>query len=198
MADGCDCQITYEPVEIWLKPLLATGAEDPAATWYESDSIIDFDITPNIEAGKESILRCGGKIKNVMQEPDELKGAGLKVTFCCQNAEIENIINGSVGTITYDASSPPCAIGYEEPTLADQANALPYEVKLYLREVEGSSTVGYKEIHFWQVLPTFLSESGAQQDYTIPSFDMKCVENANYGVGTPKPVRSWTMLAAIP
>lgn len=198
MADGCDCQVTYEPVQINLRPLLATGAEDVGADWYESDSIIDFDISPEIEAGKKNILRCGGRIKNTMQEADELTGATLKVSFCCQNAEVENIINGSVGTITYDASSPPCATGYEEPTLADQANALPYEVKLYLKEVEGSSTTGYKEIHFWQLLPTFLSEKGAQQDYTIPEFSMKAVENANYGVGTPKPVRSWTMLAAIP
>jgi len=195
MAD-CDCHVIYEPVEVWVKPLLSTGAEDPAASWYESTAIIDWDASPNIETGKETILRCGGVIKNVMTENDELKSVTLKVTTCCEDGEFEYIINGSTGTRTYDASSPPCCTGYEEPTLAEQANSVPFELKLYLKEVSGSSVVGYKEIHFWQCLPTFLSEGGVQQDYTTPSYTISCVENANYG--TAKPVRSWAMLAAIP
>ena len=198
MADGCDCVITYEPVQFWVRALASDGAEVPGLDWYKSDSIVDFDISPEIEKGAEKLLRCGGVIKNVMKEPDELKGATLKVTMCCQNAVMEDIINGSVGTVIFDASSPPCAIGYEEPTLAEQANARPFEVELWLKHVEGSSTVGYKMIHFFYALPTFLSEKGTQQDYTMPDFTISCTENANYGVGTPMPVRKWQVYSSIP
>ena len=197
MAD-CDCQITYEPIEIHLRQLQADGSPNlTPGTWSEFDSIIDFDISPEIEEGKKSVLRCGGKIRNTYQGPDELTGATLKLTFCCQDANAEFIINGAVGTVTFDASSPPCAIGYEEPLPSEQANSLPFEAKIYLREVSGSDTIGYKEIHFYHCSPTFLSEKGAQEDYTTPEYTIKCADNPQYDPN-PMPVRSWTMLAAIP
>lgn len=198
MADGCDCQISYDVIECHLRQLKADGSPNlTPGTWEEFDSIIDFDISPEIEAGKKGVLRCGGRIKNTYQGADELTGATVKVSFCCQNPEIEYIINGAVGTITYDSSSPVCAIGYEEPLPSEQVNALPFEMLLYTREVSGSDTIGYKQIHFYHCSPTFLSEKGAQEEYVTPEFTIKCTDNPNYDPN-PMPVRSWAMVATIP
>lgn len=197
MSDGCSCQLVYDVIECHVRALGANGNYHPSTDWVMSDSIIDFDISPEIEAGAKKPIRCGGRLKNTMQEADELTGATVKVSFCCQNAEVEYIINGSVGTVTYDASSPPCAIAYQEPTPAEQADAVPFEMRLYLREIEGSNTVGYKEIHFYQCLPTFMSESGNQQEYATPEYTIKCTDNPNYSADE-MPVRSWRMINTIP
>lgn len=195
MAD-CDCQLTYNVVEVHFKPLLATGAPNPAAVWYESDNIIDWDFSPEVEAGKKSVLRCGGRVKNTMQEADELTGATLKISMCCEDAEVQHVVAGSVGVILYDSSSPPCAIGYNFPTPAEQVNAFAFELRLYLEEISGSNVTGYKELHFYQCLPSFVSEKGGQQEYTSLDYTIKCTDNPNYTVASP--VMTWKMLAAIP
>ena len=195
MAD-CDCSIVYEPVEVHLHRLLATGVPDPGVGYYISDNIIDWDFAPDIEEGKKSILRCGGRIKNTMQSADSLTGGTLKLSFCCEDPEIQHIVAGSVGTITYDSTSPPCAKGWCMPTPTEQESAVDYEVRLYLKVVEGSNVTKYKELHFYQCKPTFMSEGGGQEEYATHSVSIKCVDNPSY---TPdKGVMCWTTLAAIP
>jgi len=198
MADGCDCTLGYDVLEIHLRQLQADGSPNlTPGTWYESDSIIDFDVSPEIEEGKKNVLRCGGGIKNTYQGADLLTGASLKISLCCENPEVEYIINGAVGTITYDSSSPPCAVGYEEPLPSEMVNALPFEAKIYVRVVEGSDTVKYKEIHFYHCLPTFSSEKGGQEEYVTPEYTIKCTDAPSYSPA-PMPVRSWAQIAAIP
>lgn len=192
----CDCSIAYEPVAVHFKSLLASGATNPASVKYLSSNIIDWDFKPEIEDGKKVVLRCGGAVKNTMQENDSLTGGTLKLSFCCEDPEIQHVIAGSVGIITYDSSSPPCAIGYDMPTPAQQASAVPYIVYVYLKVVSGSSTVSYKEVAFWQCLPSYFNEGGGQEEYPSISVDIKCVDNPTY---TPaKGVMTWKTVAAIP
>jgi len=198
MADGCNCQIAYDVIRCDIRELTVAGVSVPGLPWITSDSIVNFDISPEIEAGKKNVLRCGGVIKNTYQAPDELTGASVKVSFCCENAEVEYVINGSTGMIVYDSSSPPCAIKYNEPTPAQQANARPFEMRIFMREVSGSSTTGYKQINFYYCLPTFCSEKGDQEAYATPDYNIKCSDNPSYAAGVAKPVRSWEMVVTLP
>jgi len=193
----CDCTIVYEPVQVHLHRLLASGAPDPGVGYYISDNIIDWDFAPEIEAGKKSVLRCGGRIKNTMESPDSLTGGTLKLSFCCEDPEIEHILAGSIGTITYDSASPPCAIGYDLPTPTEQASAVDYELRLYLKVVSGSTVTKYKELHFYQCLPAFFNEGGGQEEYATHDVTIKCVDNPNY-TAPAKSVMHWKTLAAIP
>ena len=195
MPYDCNCTIPYEPVEVHFKPLLATGEPNPGAVWYISDNIIDWDFAPEIEDGKRTVLRCGGRLKNVMQGPDILTGGTLKLSFCCEDPEIAHVTAGSVGMITYDASSPPCAIGYNAPTPEEQEEAVDYEVRIYLKVVEGSNVVDYKELHFYQCKPTFFTEGGGQEEYPGISVSIDCVDNPNY---PDKGVMDWIVLDTIP
>jgi len=192
----CDCSIPYEPLQVHFKPLLATGATNPAAVYYISDNIIDWDLAPEIEAGKSLPLRCGGRLKNKLESQDTLTGSTLKLSFCCEDPEIQHVIGGSVGMITYDSSSPPCAIGYDAPTPTQQVSALDYEVRLYLAIVSGSSITKYKELHFYQCLPAFFAEGGGQEEYPKIDVSIKTVDNPNYSPA--KPFMTWKTLAAIP
>jgi len=196
MAD-CDCLIVYEPIEVHVKRLSATGGPSTGPEWYISDNIIDWDWTPEIEEGKRSVLRCGGRIKNVMQDSDTLTGGTLKLSFCCEDADLQYTMGGSVGTITYDASSPPCATGYCAPTPDEQDDAYDYELRLYLAIVDGSNVEKYKELHFYQCKPAFFKEGGGQEEYATNEIDIKCVDNPNY---TPAamPVLCWSTTATIP
>ncbi len=196
MAD-CDCLIVYEPVEIHFKRLAATGAPSTGPEWYISDNIVDWNWTPEIEEGKRSVLRCGGRIKNVMQGDDSLTGGSLKLSFCCEDAEIQRILAGSVGTITYDSSSPPCATGYCAPTPDEQEDAYDYEIRLYLKIVDGSNTEAYKELHFYQCKPAYIAEGGGQEEYSAQEVTIKCVDNPNY---TPTAMGAfcWRKLTVIP
>lgn len=196
MADGCNCQIVYDVVRCDIRELASTGAQVPGLDWIKSDSVISFDLSAEIEAGKKDVLRCGGIIKNTMQTPDSLTGATVKLDFCCQNAEVQYVIEGACGMVVYDSSSPPCAIGYNTPTPAQQALARPFEMRLYMKEISGSSTIGYKEIHFYYCLPSFLEEKGDQEAYATPTYSIKAQDNPNYG--TVKGVSEWRMLVAMP
>lgn len=192
----CDCSIPYEPLQVHFKPLLATGANNPASVYYISDNIIDWDFAPEIEAGKNLPLRCGGRLKNSLTSSDTLTGGTLKLSFCCEDPEIQHVVGGSVGMITYDSSSPPCAIGYDAPTEAQQASGLDYEIRLYLAIVSGSSVTKYKELHFYQCLPAFFGEGGGQEEYPKIDVTIKCVENPTYSPA--KGVMNWKTLVAIP
>lgn len=192
----CDCTIAYEPVEVHFKPLLATGAPNPSAVYYISDNIIDWDFTPEMEEGKKVTLRCGGRVKNTVQGDDTLTGGTLKLSFCCEDPEIQHVVAGSVGMITYDSSSPPCAIGWNAPTAAQQATSFDYEVRVYLKVMSGSNVSKYKELHYYSCKPAFFSEGGGQEEYTKHEVSIKCVENPNYT--TAKGVFDWLDKAAIP
>lgn len=192
----CDCTLAYEPVAVHFKSLLVTGATNPASVKYLSDNIIDWDYKPEIEEGKKVTLRCGGRVKNTMQSTDSLTGGTLKLSFCCEDPEIQHLIAGSVGMITYDASSPPCAIGYDSPSPAEQVSAVDYIVYLYLKVVSGSSVTKYKELAFWDCKPSFFSEGGGQEEYPSISVDIKCADNPVYSPA--KGVMTWKTVAAIP
>lgn len=180
MSDGCNCVIAYDVVECHIRALNTDGSEDSGAVWLTSDSIVNFDLTPELETGAKKVIKCKGRIKYTLEQPDTLIGATVKVSFCCQNAEIEYIIGGSCGTMVFDSSSPPCAIGYVEPTHVGYLSAVPFEMKLYLKQILGSSTVGYKELHFYYCNPTFISEKGDQEDYLTPDYTIFCLDNRNY------------------
>ena len=56
MADGCDCQISYDVIECHLRQLKADGSPNlTPGTWEKSDSIIDFDISPEVEEGTKKM-----------------------------------------------------------------------------------------------------------------------------------------------
>lgn len=195
MAD-CDCIVVYEPIEVHVRRLAATGGHADGADWYMSDNIIDWDWSPEVEEGNRAVLRCGGRIKNVMQDDDVLTGGTLKLTFCCEDAELQYVMGGSNGTITYDASSPPCATGYCYPTPDDQEDAYDYEVCVYLSVVDGSNVTGYKELHFYLCKPAFFSEGGGQEEYPTHEVSIKCVDNPQYS--PVKGVLCWKKLTTIP
>lgn len=175
-----DCHITYNVIECHLRPLAENGAEIPGSVWIISDSIMDFDMTPEIEQGAKKIIRCHGQVKHIIEQNDTLVGADIKLTFCCESAEEEWIIGGCCGTIIYDAGSPPSAINYQNPTIEDQANAVPFEMKIVMEEVSGSDVTGYRELWFYQCLPTFANKKGDQDEYVNPSYVVHCIDNPNY------------------
>jgi hypothetical protein len=192
----CDCSIVYEPVEVHVKALLATGAPNPSAVYYISNNIIDWDFSPEIEEGKRVVLRCGGNVKNVVQGKDVLTGGTLKLSFCCEDPELQHKFAGSIGMITYDSSSPPCAIGWNVPTPAQQAVSYDYEIRLYLKVMDGSNVEKYKELHFYDCRPAFFSEGGGQEEYAKHEISIKCVDNPNYT--TAKGTFDWLNKTTIP
>ena len=192
----CSCAIVYEPVAVHFKSLLASGAANPASVKYLSDNIIDWDFKKEVEAGKKVVLTCGGRVKNTMQQSDALTGGTLKLTFCCEDPEIEHVVAGSIGMVTYDSSSPPCAIGYNMPTPTEQTSAVDYECWVYCKVVSGSSVTGYKEFHFYDCKPSYFEEGGGQEEYPTITVDINCVDNPNYSPA--KGVATKIKIAAIP
>jgi hypothetical protein len=176
----CDCIVVYEPVEVHLRALEIDGAEDVGNAWYLSDDIVDWDFSPDVEEGQRKVIKCSGRPKLVLYQNDTMLGGTLKLTFCCENGEVDYIVSGSAGEMTFDSSSPPCVIDYRPPTLEEQEDAVPFEAMLYLKEISGSNIIGYKCLHFYKCLPAFASESGAQEEYTQPSYTIRCTENPNY------------------
>jgi hypothetical protein len=196
LGQDCDCQILYGVREVHFKRLHDDGSES-AAWWYATDCPVEIGLDPEIEEGATNHLRCGDVIKNTMRGDDQLTGMTVRFTMGCRNPEIEYIIAGSVGTITYDASSPPCAIGYTAPTLEEQENAIPFEMRIYRSEKDGSNDVGFEEIHLYQCLPSFVSTSGSQEEYSTQEWTIACVENPSYDADG-EPVFSWQIVASIP
>lgn len=198
LGQDCDCQILYGVREVQFRALLATGAEDVGADWYATDCPVEIGLDPEVEEGASSLLKCGDKIANSLKKDDQLTGMGISFSMGCRNPEIEYIIAGSVGTVSYDAESPPCADGFCPPTLAEQESAVPYEMRIYRAEYEGSNVVGFEEIHVFQCLPAYVNTSGSQEEYSTQEWSIASVENPSYGALTPKPVYCWEILAAIP
>lgn len=195
LGQDCDCQIIYGVREVQVRHLNADGSEG-GAWWYATDCPVDVGISPEVEEGATNHLRCGDYIKNTMREDDQLVGASVTLSMGCRNPEIEFIIAGSVGSVTYSADSPPCAIGYCPPTLEEQEDAYPFEMRIYRSEIDGSNVEGFEEIHLYQCLPTYVDVGGSQQEYGTQEWTIACVENPNYGAG--KPVYCWTIVDTIP
>jgi hypothetical protein len=197
IGNDCDCQILYGVHEVHVRALAADGAHQ-TTDWYATDCPVEIGLDPEIEEGATSLLKCGDTIKNTMKQDDQLTGMTIKFSMGCRNPEIEFIIAGSVGTVYYDASSPPCADGYCPPTLAEQANAVPFEMRIFRQEVEGSNVINYEQIHIYQCLPSYVTVGGNQEEYSTQEWSISAVENPNYGPSDARPVYCWAIVAAIP
>ena len=196
IGDACDCQILYGVREVHLRALNADGSEDTQGDWTATDCPVEVGLDPEVEEGANSLLKCGDKTANVIKTDDQLTGMSLSLSVGCRNPELEYIIAGSVGTVSFDITTPACAIGFCPPTLAEQANAVPYEMRIYRAEYEGSNIVGFEQIHIYQCLPSYVTVSGSQEEYSSQEWSISAVENPNYGVGMP--VYCWEIVAAIP
>jgi hypothetical protein len=174
----------------------ADGKMNAGYDWYASDCPVEVGLDPEVEEGQKSNLKCGDAIKNVVRTDDQLTGMTLKLSMGCRNPEIEFLIAGGVGMVTYDSSSPPCSIGYCPPTLAQQPNAHPFEMRIFRSEKQGSNDVGYEQIHIYQCLPAFVTIGGNQEEYSTQEWTIACVENANYSPA--KPVYCWSIVNTIP
>lgn len=195
IGDACDCQVIYGFEEAHFRALNADGSPTEG-DWTATDCPISISLDPEIEEGARSILRCGDNIRNTYQEDDNLTGVSFTFEMGCNNAELEYIIAGSVGTVSFDTSSPECAIGFCVPTTDEQADAVPFEMRVYQKEVDESAVVGYRETHLYFCKPAFPTYSGNQQEYSTPSWSVDALENPNYDGG--KGVYCWEILDAIP
>jgi len=201
--EECDNSVLFKFTDFYVRALAADGKVVTGNEIYKCGCPVDMGLDPELEAGKKAILECGGDVANIIQEPDTLTGMGLKVSLGKVNPELEKILAGNVGTIHYDSASPPCADGFTAPTLAEQANALPFEAWLYEEKREGNNIVGYYEYHLYMCQASFPALKGDQDTYSMPDWTIKCTENTQYDVsesppGTGKPVYSWVIVAAIP
>jgi len=199
----CSNSVLFKFTDFYVRALSAAGKVVTGNPIYKCGCPVDMTLDPEMEAGKKAVLECGGDVANIIQEADTLTGMNLKVTLGKANPELENILGGSVGTVTYDASSPPCSVGYEAPSLAEQANGLPFEAWLYEEKRSGNNIVGYYEYHLYMCLASFPAQKGDQDSYSTPDWSIKATENTQYDVsespaGTGKPVYSWVIVAAIP
>jgi hypothetical protein len=195
VGDACDCSILYGVREVHVRALNADGSHT-SGDWYATDCPVEVGLDPEIEEGATNHLKCGDHIKNTVRTDDQLTGTSVKFSMGCQNPEVEFIVSGSVGTVEYDATSPECAIGFTPPTLAQQENAVPFEMRIYRAVKEGSNDVAFQEITLYQCLPSFVSMSSSQEEYSTQEWTIAAVENPNYGPA--KPVYSYTQVAAIP
>lgn len=203
MASDCDNMILFEFTDVHLRALNADGTVNSAGDWYKFGCPVEMSLDPEVEEGARVLLKCGGSVANIMQKPDQMTGITAKLTQGKVNPEVESILAGSVGTVVYDASSPPCAIGFNAPTTAEQASAVPFEMRLFEEIVEGSNVVDYWQYSLYYCTAAFPSLSGSQEDYSTPEWTIKAVENTQYDVdespaGTGKPVYSYLQVAAIP
>lgn len=195
VGDACDCQILYGVREVQVRALNADGSHT-TGDWTATDCPVEIGLEPDIEEGSKVNLKCGDKIANTMKADDQLTGMTVSFSMGCRNPEFEFVIAGSVGSVTYDATSPECAIGYCPPTLEEQEDAVPFEMRIYRSEKEGSNDVGFEEIHVYQCLPSFVSVGGTQEEYGTQEWSIAAVENPNYGPA--KPVYCWTIVDTIP
>lgn len=197
IGDACDCQILYGVREVQVRALNADGSADTQADWYATDCPVDIGLAPDIEEGAKVLLKCGDKIANTMKADDQLTGMTISFSMGCRNPEMEYIIAGSVGTVTFDGTSPDCAIGFCPPTLSEQETAVPFEMRIYRSEVDGSNVVAYEEVHLYQCLPAFVTTGGSQEEYGTQEWSIAAVENPNYDVDG-EPVYCWLIVDAIP
>lgn len=192
-----DCQVVYGFKEAHFRALKSDGSADTDADWVATDCPISIGIDPEVEEGARSNLKCGDGIRNTMLEDDQLVGMTITFAMGCRNPEIEKIIGGSVGTVAYDASSPPIAIGYEQPSLDEQKDAVGFECRFYQKEIDGSDAVGYSEMHVYQCKPAYVKYGGNQEEYATQEWTIKATENPSYDA-TGKPVYGWKVLTTIP
>lgn len=192
-----DCKMLVGVREVHFRALNADGSADTDGDWYATDCPIEVGFDPEIKEGKSIEQNCGDVLKNEYRTTDQLKGISAKFTMGCHNPEIENIIAGSVGTVTYDESSPPIPVKFTPPTLEEQADALDFEMRVYRANVDGSNEVGFEEYWLYQCKPAFPKIGGNQDEYGTQEWTIAAVENASYEVGG-KPVYEWEILAAIP
>jgi len=193
VGEACDCQVLFGADSIYVKALNADGSPT-VEDFYEFDCPVTVSMAGDIKDGEKFELECGDALKNVIQTADQIIGATIGLTVGCKNAELEFILGGSVGSVTYDLTSPTCAIGYCVPTLAEQAAAVPFELKVYEKEYEQSNIVGYCGWHFYMCLPTYVSDNANQKEYNTPEFEIAAVENTQYNGG--KGVYCWKIVAA--
>jgi len=193
VGEDCDCQVLFGADSIYLKALNADGSPT-ALDWYEFDCPVTVGMTGDVKDGEKFELECGDELKNIIQTDDKLIGATIALTLGCKNAEIEFILGGSVGSVTYDATTPSCAIGYCVPTLDEQGAAVPYEMRVYEKEYEQSNIVGYCGWHFYMCKPTYVSDSANQKEYNKPEFEIAAVENTAYNGG--RGVYCWKIVDA--
>ncbi len=190
------CQILYGVREVHFRPLNVDGSVNESADWVATDCPVEVSIEPEIEEGASTILKCGDRVKNIMRADDQLTGITISFSMGCRNPEIEYIIAGSVGNIIYDSSSPPVAIGYEPPTLEEQEDAVPFEMRIYQAHLEGSNEAGFCQIHVYQCLPAFVTAGSSQEEYATQEWEIAAVENSNYD--GPRPVYTWEIVSSIP
>ena len=195
VGDACDCQIIYGVREVQFRALAANGAHT-SGDWTATDCPVEIGLDPEIEEGATGLLKCGDKIANTMRGDDQLTGMSIKFSMGCRNPEVEFIVAGSVGTVSFDISSPECAIGYCQPALSEQANAVPFEMRIYRSEKEGSNDVGFEQIHVYECLPSYVTIGGSQEEYGTQEWTIAATENANYGPA--KGVYCWEIVDSIP
>lgn len=192
-----DCKMLVGVREVHFRALQDDGSADTGADWYATDCPIEVGLDPEIKEGKSIEQNCGDVLKNEFRTNDILKGMSVKFSMGCRNPEIENIISGSVGTVTYDASSPPIAIGFTPPTMEEQEDGLDFEMRIYRANVDGSNEDGFEEIQLYQCKPAFPKIGGNQDEYGTQEWTIAAVENPSYD-GDGKPVYDWAIVDTIP
>lgn len=195
--DG-DCSTSYGFREAQFRALNSDGSVDEDGEWYATDCPVDFSMDPDITAGKKEELKCGDKLKMTVQPNDQQSGLKVKFSMGCRNPEVENIISGSVGTVEYNGDSPPLAIGFTPPTLEEQEDAYPFEMRIYRALHDGDSVVAFEETHLYYCKPNFAAIAGKQEAFGTIEWELTVVENPVYDLEGAKPPYSYTQVEDIP
>lgn len=171
---------------IRLIKLLETGEKpaEPEIHWI--DTAQEVGVEAEVVAGESADLRGGDRLLLRVEEDDSIVGVNLEIRDAKFDAKATELIAG--GTLITDPASPIGShdiVGWEAPTIAEQADRIPFEAEVYIQAFDDQ---GGREAYLKYTF-VFCKGNAAEITHTdrmwgTPEFEIKARENPHTNKST--------------
>lgn len=164
----------------------------PEVHWIDTAQKVGIEL--EIEEGESATLRGGDHILARIEEDDTIVGANLKFTNARFDAPATTLIGG--GSLVTQDGDPNTIIGWEAPTISEQASGkTPFKADVYVQNYNSSGGKdGFLKYEFRYCKGTLASVEHSDQDWGTPEFEVKGRENPYSGLS----VYRKTFVSALP
>lgn len=164
-----------------LIPLNADGSMPASPERYGIKTSQTVSVEPETVDGESGELRGGDRVLARFEEHDVAVGMNLTFTNARFDAKASVIIAG--GTLIEVAEGADTRIvGWEAPTVADQATRIPFQAEVYVSNFNSSGGLdGYLRYTFPYCIGYAPSIEHEDQDWGTPEFEIRARENPKTG-----------------